>query len=68
MTFDEFLTHEEDHRPVIGHCCKCGCDIHDESPGYFSDPYYSFDGVLICRDNFDCLQSYMDEHYLNGGL
>ena len=63
----EWMREPEDERPIIGQCAICGCDIHDESPGYYADKYYDFEwmGELVC-DTGNCLQEYCNNHFAKG--
>lgn len=50
-----------DHRPKIGTCTECGCEIYGGDDYYEEDDAYLFeDGAMVCDD---CLVAYCREHF-----
>jgi hypothetical protein len=54
---EEYIT-RKDPRPLIGHCCECGCELRGSSNGWDADDGYIIDNEVICDD---CLREHFRE-------
>ena len=54
---EEYIT-RKDPRPLIGHCCECGCELRGSNNGWDADDGYIIDNEVICDD---CLREHFKE-------